>query len=121
MGESQTESAFGSQLLRELQKLNTNVERLADMADVLARYLAKSEEKPGSTSVGLDADILITLPPHLRKTAMTLAKLGEATALQVSSETGRVRAAESERLNQLVEMGRIRKRRVGKTMVFAVK
>jgi len=74
---------------------------------------------PGSSpDISMDVETLLTLPDHLRKSAMTLSEFGEATAQQVARKTGRTRAAESDYLNQLVRMGLLTKRRKGRDVYF---
>jgi len=68
----------------------------------------------------LDIVTLLSLPDHLRKTALTLIKLGRAMADDVAKETGRARAIESAYLNQLVRMKYIWRKRVGKRVYFSV-
>jgi hypothetical protein len=61
---------------------------------------------------------LITLPDHLRKTYVIVASKGECDAAQVSNQTGRCRAIESNYLNQLSRMGWLTKRRISKAVHF---
>jgi hypothetical protein len=61
---------------------------------------------------------LITLPDHLRKTYIIVATKGECDAIQVSNQTGRCRAIESNYLNQLSRMGWLNKRRISKAVHF---
>jgi len=61
---------------------------------------------------------LIILPDHLRKTYLVVAHKGECDAVQVSNQTGRCRAIESNYLNQLLRMGWLSKRRISKTVNF---
>jgi len=68
----------------------------------------------------LSPSTLLTLPDHLRKTAVILCQLGEATAADVASRSGRARAAESDYLNQLARMGVVRKKRKGRESCFSV-
>lgn len=68
----------------------------------------------------LDVMTLLSLPDHLRKTAMILSRLGSAMASQVSKESGRARAVESGYLNQLVVMNYIKKRRKGRNVYFYI-
>jgi len=63
---------------------------------------------------------LLSLPDHLRKTAITICKLGRATADEVAEQTKRARAVESAYLNQLVLMGYLKKERVGRKAYFYV-
>jgi predicted transcriptional regulator len=60
------------------------------------------------------------LPDHLRKTAVTLCRLGQATAEEVAEQTKRARAVESGYLNQLVLMGYLKKERRGRKAYFFV-
>ena len=66
----------------------------------------------------LDAVTLLKLSDKLRKTAIVLCRIHQATAEQISKETQRERAVESSYLNQLVELGYISKRREGRTVYF---
>ncbi len=68
----------------------------------------------------LDVTTLLSLPDHLRKSALALASLSEATATDLSKETGRVRAVESDYLNQLVSMGLVKKKRKGRDVYFYI-
>jgi len=68
----------------------------------------------------LDVMTLLSLPDHLRKTAVTLCKLDHATADQVAEQTKRARAVESGYLNQLVLMGYVKKERRGRKAFFYV-
>ena len=63
---------------------------------------------------------LASLPEHLRKTAFAIARIGEATAEKVATETGRSRAAESDYLNQLASKGFLKKERKDREMHFKV-
>lgn len=66
----------------------------------------------------LDVMTLLSLPDHLRKSAMTIVKLKKAMAEDVAKETGRARAIESAYLNQLVRMGYLKRVREGKRVYF---
>ena len=66
----------------------------------------------------LDVMTLLSLPDHLRKSALTIVKLGKAMAEEVAKETGRARAIESAYLNQLVRMGYLKRVREGKRVYF---
>jgi predicted transcriptional regulator len=68
----------------------------------------------------LDVMTLLSLPDHLRKTAVTLCKLDHATADEVADQTKRARAVESGYLNQLVLMGYVKKERRGRKAYFYV-
>jgi DNA-binding IclR family transcriptional regulator len=60
------------------------------------------------------------LPDHLRKSALALTEVGEATATDISQKTGRVRAAESDYLNQLVTKGYVKKKRKSHDVYFYI-
>jgi hypothetical protein len=115
---------LATQLHDELKLLNRNLRSLNDtlsrLAEVFRSSQLRDESKPSPEHRPLDVSTLLSLPDHLRKTATAIAKLGEGTASEVASETGRVRAAESDYLNQLVEMGYIKKKRVSRSAVFFV-
>ncbi|MCK4474829.1 hypothetical protein KAU30_03210 [Candidatus Bathyarchaeota archaeon] len=68
----------------------------------------------------LDVMTLLSMPDHLRKTAMTVCRLGRATAEEVAQQTHRARAVESSYLNQLVIMGHLKKERKGRKAYFFV-
>ncbi len=69
----------------------------------------------------LDSTALMSMPDHLRKTALILCHLPEATADEIALKTGRARAVESDYLNQLVTLGHIQKRRKGRKVYFYIK
>lgn len=109
----------------QLRLLNRNLEKLNEtLSSVLGKLedgsLPKLVKAKTERLEHLDAGGLMSLSDHLRKSAMVMVKLGEGTASSVSKETGRVRAVESDYLNQLVTMGYLRKRRVSKDIVFSV-
>lgn len=66
----------------------------------------------------LDVMTLLSMPDHLRKTAMTICRCGRATAQEIASQTKRARAVESAYLNQLVLMGYLKKERKGRKAYF---
>jgi hypothetical protein len=68
--------------------------------------------------VQIPESTLIALPDHLRKTFVVVATKGECDAAQVSNNTGRCRAIESNYLNQLLRMGWLNKRRISKAVHF---
>lgn len=68
----------------------------------------------------LDVMALLSIPDHLRKSAMALIKMGEAMASDVAEETGRSRAIESAYLNQLVRMGYLKGGRKGRRVYFQI-
>ena len=74
------------------------------------RKLFQSTKEP----VAVPKDALFSLPDHLRKTYLALAKQGEADATQISILTGRVRPVESNYLNQLKRLGWVNTRHVSR-------
>jgi hypothetical protein len=68
----------------------------------------------------LDVMTLLSMPDHLRKTAMTICRCGRATADEIAQQTSRARAVESAYLNQLVIMGYLKKERKGRRAYFYV-
>lgn len=70
--------------------------------------------------LALSPSTLLSLPDHLRKTAIIVCNLKEASANEVAARSGRARAAESDYLNQLVRMGLIKKKRKGRESYFFV-
>lgn len=67
----------------------------------------------------LDVMTLLSLPDHLRKTATVVSSIGRGTAEEISKRTTRARAVESGYLNQLVRMGYLNKKRIGRNVVFS--
>jgi predicted transcriptional regulator len=68
----------------------------------------------------LDVMTLLSMPDHLRKTAMSICRCGKATAEEIAESTRRARAVESAYLNQLVIMGYLKKERKGRKAYFFV-
>jgi DNA-binding IclR family transcriptional regulator len=107
-----------------LRKLNRNMEIFSRKMDRLIEVQKSMSTQALRPSVQvpddlpLDVTTLLGLPDHLRKSALALASLGEATATDLSKETGRVRAVESDYLNQLVAMGLVKKKRKGRDVYF---
>jgi len=109
-----------------LKKMNKNMEAVSRKLDRLIevqRPPSAQMLRPGTTlpdDMPLDVTTLLSLPDHLRKSALALSTLREATATDLSKETGRVRAVESDYLNQLVSMGLVKKKRKGRDVYFYV-
>jgi hypothetical protein len=109
-----------------LRKLNRNVEIVSRKLDRLieversAGGQALRPSVPMPENMPLDVTTLLGLPDHLRKSALALASLGEATATDLSKETSRVRAVESDYLNQLVAMSLVKKKRKGRDVYFYI-
>ena len=104
-----------------LEKIRENLEQLNEKIDVMIEIQKHDQrEIPDSLPEALDVMTLLSLPDHLRKTAVTLCKLEEATADEVAEKTKRARAVESGYLNQLVIMGYMKKERRGRKAYFFV-
>ena len=104
-----------------LEKIRENLEQLNEKIDVMIEIQKHGQRKiPDSLPEALDVMTLLSLPDHLRKTAVTLCKLEEATANDVAEQTKRARAVESGYLNQLVIMGYMKKERRGRKAYFFV-
>ena len=111
-------------ILDELRKMNEKLDRMIKINEGILRGLLENRipvEEPIKFEGALDVMTLLTLPGNLRKTAMVMCKLTEATAQDVASETGRKRAVESALLNELASMGYLAKTRQGRRMYFVLK
>jgi len=105
-----------------LEKIKESLDRLNEKMDVFIE-IQKHNPRGGldqSIPDVLDVMTLLSLPDHLRKTAVTLCKLGQATADEVAEQTKRARAVESGYLNQLMLMGYVKKERKGRKAYFYV-
>ena len=113
-------------LVELLKKMNRNMEVISKKLDRLIEVQRSSGGQITRPTISLpdnlplDVTTLLSLPDHLRKSALALATLGEATATDLSKETGRVRAVESDYLNQLVSMSLVKKKRKGRDVYFYV-
>lgn len=106
-----------------LEKIKESLEKLNEKMEVFIE-IQKQERKQDfavqDLPEALDVMTLLSLPDHLRKTAVTICKLGHATAEEVAEQTKRARAVESGYLNQLVLMGYLKKERKGRKAYFFV-
>ena len=116
------QEALGKRPLQVLEKIRENLERLNEKMEVMIELQkhGKKDLQPLSSEAPLDVMTLLSLPDHLRKTAMTVCRLGRATADEVAEQTHRARAVESAYLNQLVIMGYLKKERKGRKAYFFV-
>ncbi len=108
--------------IQVLEKIKENLERLNEKMEVMIE-LQKHERKDSFAPIAdapLDVMTLLSMPDHLRKTAMTLCRLGRATADEIAQQTHRARAVESAYLNQLVIMNHLKKERNGRKAYFYV-
>jgi response regulator of citrate/malate metabolism len=115
------QEVFGKKPLQILEKIRENLERLNEKIEVMIE-LQKHSRKDVQLipEAPLDVMTLLSMPDHLRKTAMTVCRLGRATAEEIAQQTHRARAVESAYLNQLVIMGYLKKERKGRKAYFFV-
>jgi len=116
------EEVLAKKPLQVLEKIRDNLEKLNEKVEVmieLQKHERKDIQQPLSDAP-LDVMTLLSMPDHLRKTAMTVCRLGRATADEVAEQTKRARAVESAYLNQLVIMGHLKKERNGRKAYFFV-
>jgi uncharacterized protein (DUF1015 family) len=116
------EELFGKKPLNVLEKIRENLEKLNEKVEVMIELQKhdRREVQPTLTDAPLDVMTLLSMPDHLRKTAMTICRLGRATADETADQTKRARAVESAYLNQLVIMGHLKKERNGRKAYFFV-
>ena len=113
---------LGRKPLQILEKIRENLEKLNEKMEImieLQKHDKKDIQQP-LTEAPLDVMTLLSMPDHLRKTAMTLCRLGRATADEIAQQTHRARAVESAYLNQLVIMGYTKKERNGRKAYFYI-
>ena len=106
-----------------LKRIKESLDRLNEKMDVfieLQKHERKQDFMVQDLPEALDVMTLLSLPDHLRKTAVSICKLGRATADDVSGQTKRARAVESGYLNQLVLMNYLKKERQGRKAYFFV-
>ena len=113
--------------LNILEKIEESLEKLNDKIEVMIE-LQKNGNGSGSNmkaplplpDASLDVMTLLSMPDHLRKTAMTICRCSRATAEEIAEQTKRARAVESAYLNQLVIMGYLKKERKGRKAYFFI-
>jgi DNA-binding transcriptional regulator GbsR (MarR family) len=116
------QETLGKKPLQVLEKIRENLEKLNEKMEVMIE-LQKHDKKDLqslSSEAPLDVMTLLSMPDHLRKTAMAVCRLGRATADEIAEQTRRARAVESAYLNQLVIMGHLKKERKGRKAYFYV-
>lgn len=114
------EEVLGRKPLHVLEKIRESLERLNEKMEVMIELQkhGRQDIEPISADAPLDVMTLLSMPDHLRKTAMTICRSGRATAEEISQQTTRARAVESAYLNQLVIMGYLKKERKGRKAYF---
>ena len=114
------EQVLGKKPVAILEKIRENLEQLNEKIEVMIE-LQKQDRKNLQLPIQdapLDVMTLLSMPDHLRKTAMTVCRSGRATADEIAQQTTRARAVESAYLNQLVLMGYLKKERNGRKAYF---
>jgi hypothetical protein len=109
--------------LNILEKIEESLERLNDKIEVMIEIQKNSSSQKTSLALpdaSLDVMTLLSMPDHLRKTAMAICRCSRATAEETSEQTKRARAVESAYLNQLVIMGYLKKERKGRKAYFYI-
>jgi hypothetical protein len=111
--------------LNILEKIEESLEKLNDKIEVMIEIQKNNggsnpKTMPQLPDASLDVMTLLSMPDHLRKTAMTICRCGRATAEEISVQTTRARAVESAYLNQLVIMGYLKKERKGRKAYFFI-
>jgi ArsR family transcriptional regulator, lead/cadmium/zinc/bismuth-responsive transcriptional repressor len=113
--------------LNILEKIEESLEKLNDKMEVMIEIQKNNgngnNQKVAALSLpdaSLDVMTLLSMPDHLRKTAMTICRCSRATAEEVAEQTTRARAVESAYLNQLVIMGYLKKERKGRKAYFFI-
>ena len=114
-----TKEILSKKPLHILEKIKENLEKLNEKMEVMIELQkhGRKETLP-LPDASLDVMTLLSMPDHLRKTAMTICRCGRATAEEISQQTSRARAVESAYLNQLVIMGYLKKERKGRKAYF---
>ena len=107
-----------------LEKIEESLEKLNEKMEVMIE-IQRGGSDPARSSMmlpdsTLDVMTLLSMPDHLRKTAMTICRCGRATAEEIAESTTRARAVESAYLNQLVIMGYLKKERKGRKAYFFI-
>ena len=107
-----------------LEKIEENLEKLNEKMEVMIEIQKNGNDNrrsaPTLPDAPLDVMTLLSMPDHLRKTAMAICRCGRATAEEIAEQTRRARAVESAYLNQLVIMGYLKKERKGRKAYFYV-
>jgi hypothetical protein len=110
--------------LNILEKIEESLERLNDKIEVMIEIQKNGSDNHRSNATlpdaSLDVMTLLSMPDHLRKTAMSICRCSRATAEEISEQTKRARAVESAYLNQLVIMGYLKKERKGRKAYFYI-
>ena len=107
---------------RDLKRLSEKVDKIIEVQQRILQTPFKGigYDQESKVFEALDVMTLLSLPDHLRKTAMITCEMGKVSADDVAGKTNRARAVESSYLNQLVRMGFLKKKREGRVAYFFV-
>ena len=114
--------------LKEMfNRLNDKIDIIIESNDKILHFneellqkIGNQDSKKENMRIEPDTMALLSLPSALRKTAMVLYRLEQATADELANETKRLRAVESAAANELVRMGYIKKKRIGRDVYFYI-
>jgi len=111
--------------LNILEKIEESLEKLNDKIEIMIEIQKNGNVSNQKASLSLpdaslDVMTLLSMPDHLRKTAMSICRCSRATAEEIADQTKRARAVESAYLNQLVIMGYLKKERKGRKAYFFI-
>lgn len=108
--------------LQVLEKIKESLERLNEKMEIIIELQKHGQKDIQAipSEAPLDVMTLLSMPDHLRKTAMAVCRMGRVTAEEVAQQTKRARAVESAYLNQLVIMGYLKKERKGRKTYFYI-
>lgn len=106
-----------------LEKIEESLEKLNDKMEIMIEIQKNGNNASQKAALSLpeaslDVMTLLSMPDHLRKTAMTICRCSKGTAEEIAEQTKRARAVESSYLNQLVIMGYLKKERKGRKAYF---
>jgi hypothetical protein len=109
--------------LNILEKIEESLEKLNDKMEIMIEIQKNGNNASQKAALSLpeaslDVMTLLSMPDHLRKTAMTICRCSKGTAEEIAEQTKRARAVESAYLNQLVIMGYLKKERKGRKAYF---
>jgi ArsR family transcriptional regulator, lead/cadmium/zinc/bismuth-responsive transcriptional repressor len=108
-------------LVKLVAELQRKIEYITETQNEILNALNQCEVKPVQKTEVIDVVTLLSLPDHLRKTALVINKVQMATANDVAKKTKRTRALESAYLNQMVRMKFLTKVKKGHNVYFCVR
>jgi hypothetical protein len=83
-----------------IEKIEESLEKLNDKIEIMIEIQKNGNDHNQKASLSLpdaslDVMTLLSMPDHLRKTAMTICRCSRATAEEIAEQTKRARAVES--------------------------